>query len=177
MSIVFKNNFSFGGMSMYRAKGIGAITLLVDSVISFDCVYYEQFNATLYVPKDLYKQYCAAAESWGYFNGASSIVGVDVIDNKYIAITKNSYNPSANSCMSNEVIPENTIYIDGRAFTKGLDNYNFTTITLYAERPPTLENAEEMERVETIYVPADSVELYKNADGWSSLADKIVAIP
>jgi hypothetical protein len=58
-----------------------------------------------------------------------------------------------------------------------LDNYNFDTITLYAEHPPTLEYAEEMERVTTIYVPADSVELYKNAEGWSSLADKIVAIP
>ena len=177
ISIVFENNFSFGGMAMYRAKGIGAITLLADSVISFDSVYYEQFFAILYVPKDLYEQYCDAAKSWGHFNGVSSIAGVDVIDNKYIAIKQDSYTSSSNSCMGNAVIPENTIYIDGRAFTNGLNNYNFTTITLYAEHPPTLENAEEMERVETIYVPADSVELYKNADGWSSLADKIVAIP
>ena len=177
ISIIFKNNVSFGDTVMYKARGIGAITVLADTVISFNRVYYEAFYATLYVPKDLYEQYCAAAESWAYFNGASSIVGVDVIDNKYIAITKDSYNSSGNSCMSNEVIPENTIYIDGRAFTKGLDNYSFTTITLYAEHPPTLENAEEMERIETIYVPADSVELYKNAEGWSSLADKIVAIP
>jgi hypothetical protein len=54
---------------------------------------------------------------------------------------------------------------------------NLATITVKATTPPSLgSNAIRSSYVTTIYVPSSSVNAYKSASGWSSLASKIQAI-
>lgn len=54
-----------------------------------------------------------------------------------------------------------------------------TSITIKATTPPTLANNNAFTNTNNcpIYVPAESVETYKAASGWSSLASRIQAIP
>lgn len=55
-----------------------------------------------------------------------------------------------------------------------------TSITIMAINPPTLDKADAFNTFLTdcpIYVPAESVEAYKAATNWSSLANRIFAIP
>ena len=55
---------------------------------------------------------------------------------------------------------------------------NLTELTVKASTPPTLGgNAFADSGIQTIYVPASSVNAYKSADGWSTYASKIQAIP
>lgn len=55
------------------------------------------------------------------------------------------------------------------------DTTNLTTITLLATTPPTLGSSN-FAYVTAIYVPSESVETYKAASGWSSLASRIQSI-
>ena len=52
---------------------------------------------------------------------------------------------------------------------------DFEEITIKADVSPTLAN-NALNKVTAIYVPAESVEAYKAADGWKNFADKIQAI-
>ena len=62
-----------------------------------------------------------------------------------------------------------------------LTNCNISTLTCYATTPPTLDAQynplPDPSKNFTIYVPAESVETYKAASGWSNYASKIQAIP
>ena len=51
------------------------------------------------------------------------------------------------------------------------------TITCEAITPPVLSSLNDLSTVTAVYVPAQSVNLYKAADNWSSYEDKIQAIP
>lgn len=55
---------------------------------------------------------------------------------------------------------------------------NLTTVTCNATTPPTAvhDMFSDCSKLQTIYVPAASVDAYKAADGWSNYANKIVAI-
>ena len=59
-----------------------------------------------------------------------------------------------------------------------IDIVRLNTITILAEVPPTLctDVFKNVPSTAIIYVPADSVDLYKTADGWAALADRIQAI-
>jgi hypothetical protein len=57
-----------------------------------------------------------------------------------------------------------------------------TSLTIHAVNPPTLASTDAFQAVGgvstcPIYVPAESVNLYKTATNWSSLASRIQAIP
>ena len=55
-----------------------------------------------------------------------------------------------------------------------------TILTIENATPPNIEGGYAFDNVSekiTIYVPAESVEKYKTANGWSKYADKIKAIP
>lgn len=54
-----------------------------------------------------------------------------------------------------------------------------TSITIYATTPPTLgpNTFINCSKLNTIYVPAGSIEAYKTASGWSNYAAKIQSIP
>lgn len=55
----------------------------------------------------------------------------------------------------------------------------FTNVTCYATTPPTINSESNIfnNYVTKIYVPSESVDLYKSANHWSFFADKIQAIP
>lgn len=66
------------------------------------------------------------------------------------------------------------------SFGAGVHQYNgLTSFTIKAVNPPTLPDARMFTygNLPTIYVPAESVDLYKGADYWSSWKNKIQAIP
>lgn len=51
-----------------------------------------------------------------------------------------------------------------------------TTITCEATTPPTLGSDNNLSNIIAVYVPAESVDLYKSATNWSYYADKIQPI-
>ena len=57
--------------------------------------------------------------------------------------------------------------------------YSMTSITIQATTPPTLSSTRAFSEANNclIYVPAESVDAYKAATNWSSLADRIQPIP
>jgi hypothetical protein len=54
---------------------------------------------------------------------------------------------------------------------------NILSVTIKATTPPTLGSMSGFPGTYSIYVPAESVEAYKTASGWSSYASRIQAIP
>lgn len=72
-------------------------------------------------------------------------------------------------------LPESITYIGQFAF----DGCSFKYFEILATTPPTLQSWTAFENTGTcpIYVPAASVDTYKAADGWSTYADRIQAIP
>ena len=61
-----------------------------------------------------------------------------------------------------------------------LNSCNITSLTCLATTPPTLDSYNPLPSTSEnfiIYVPAESVNTYKSASGWSNYASKIQAIP
>ena len=54
---------------------------------------------------------------------------------------------------------------------------NLEILTCRAVTPPTYDVRVDMPNLQAIYVPAESVDTYKAASGWSTYADRIQAIP
>ena len=69
-------------------------------------------------------------------------------------------------------LPSTVTYIDG-AFG---NCWNLRTVTCLATTPPTLTEGSIDDGVDYIYVPAQSVNAYKSASGWSDYSSKIRAI-
>lgn len=82
----------------------------------------------------------------------------------------------SSSTLVSIVLPATLTTMTGRAFS-GCSA--LTTVTCLATTPPTYSSSEAMlvGTVTNIYVPADSVEEYQAANGWSRYASKISAIP
>ena len=77
--------------------------------------------------------------------------------------------------LKNITIQANVESIDGFAFA---ECPHLTTITVRAITPPSLgTDAFTNSGIQTIYVPASSVNAYKSADEWKNYASKIQAIP
>ena len=88
-----------------------------------------------------------------------------------IAINKSAFEGTN---LISAVIGKNVTTIGEFAFANG----KFKTITVKATTPPSLgSGAFSNTNIETIYVPAASVNLYKSATNWKDYADKIQAIP
>lgn len=78
-----------------------------------------------------------------------------------------------NCNLGSVVIPNSVISIGLYSFAMCS---SLKTITIENEEPPTVEELFLRTPIQTIYVPAESVEKYKTAKGWSKYADKIKAI-
>lgn len=62
----------------------------------------------------------------------------------------------------------------------GSSAFNYSTVTsltLYAETPPTVASNTTLQALQHIYVPAELVNTYKNASVWSNVSNIIEAIP
>lgn len=83
------------------------------------------------------------------------------------------------NCFSliNLTIPENVTNIGSRALQIGLST-NKATITFKSTTPPTITASTfDKTKLNKIYVPSASVEAYKTATNWTTLADYIEANP
>ena len=121
----------------------------------------------------------------GAFDGCSNLVSIDIPAN-ITSIEESTFNNCKN--LTSAVIPDNVKYIRMSAFWQcssmtsltignsvtSIGNYAFfgcsglTEITCKAVTPPTLENGvfQSVNKSIPLYVPAQSVDLYKAADQW-----------
>ena len=86
-----------------------------------------------------------------------------------------SYGIAYCEALKTVVLPESLSSLDGRAFA---GDTNLQRITLKAQTPPALKSAT-VEHIPTtciIAVPSKSLAAYKAAEGWSAIANQIVAI-
>ena len=109
------------------------------------------------------------------FSYCSSLTGITIPNN----VTEiDAYAFSDCSGFTSITIPEHVSSIGDYAF----DNCNnIKTITVQPTTPPTLGGKHSIpyripNSLTTIYVPAESVDTYKSADGWKNYASKIQAI-
>ena len=71
-------------------------------------------------------------------------------------------------------VPETISYIGYYSFNSSEDKFD---IVMYSTTPPSISySILDPDKVDKIYVPAESVDEYKNADNWSTYSDKIVAM-
>ena len=79
------------------------------------------------------------------------------------------------SGLTSVTIPNSVTSIEGEAF---IDCIGLTSITIESTTPPTLGGTDAFTNTNNcpIYVPAESVDAYKAATNWSSLASRIQAI-
>ena len=97
---------------------------------------------------------------------AEMLKGVTTIRNYGFAYMKD---------LKTAVIPESVTTISSNAFSS---NTSMESVTILATTPPYLGAANAFQGASSypIYVPAESVDAYKAAQKWSSLASRIFAI-
>lgn len=91
-------------------------------------------------------------------------------------INNNCFKPdSVNLYITKYEVPETITYIGYYSFNSSEDKFD---IVVYSTTPPSVSfNICDIDKVNNIYVPAESVDEYKNTEYWSTYRDKIVAIP
>ena len=104
------------------------------------------------------------------FTSCDNLTSVEIPDS-----VKTIANSSFNQCinLTTVTLGNSVELIDGFC-----DCDKIETITITTTTPPTLksEGFRNVDLLNAIYVPAESMETYKNADGWKNFADKIQAI-
>lgn len=106
------------------------------------------------------------------FRGCSSLTSIDILSG---VTSFGNYVFQGCSSLTSIDIPSGVTDIGQSAFR---DCSSLTSITLDTATPPTLGGtAFDSTNNCPIYVPAESVETYKSASGWSVYADRIQAIP
>lgn len=107
------------------------------------------------------------------FDGCSSLTDVEIGDN-----VSQIPDYCFNSCqsISSVTIGSGVTYIGGYVFQ---DTSTMQSFTIRATTPPRLGNRLFIgaSKIPTIYVPSQSVDAYKAADGWSEYSSRIQPIP
>ena len=106
------------------------------------------------------------------FQGCTSLEGI-IIPNTVTTIGESSFN---NTKLRSITLPNSITSIGNNAFRS---NSYLTSFTCLATTPPTIgtDVFTSTSSSLVIYVPASSVEAYKEANGWSDFASRIQAIP
>ena len=106
------------------------------------------------------------------FYNCSALTSI-TIPNSVTSITYSAFYRC--SGLTSITIPNSVTSIGKRAFS---ECSGLTSITIEATTPPTLSSIDAFNYTNNcpIYVPAESVDAYKTATNWSSLADRISAI-
>ena len=91
-------------------------------------------------------------------------------------IDENCFKPdSVNLYITKYEVPETISYIGYYSFNSSEDKFD---IVMYSTTPPSISYSIcDPDKVDNIYVPAESVDEYKNAQHWDTYRDKIVAMP
>ena len=105
------------------------------------------------------------------FSQCSSLTSI-TIPNSVTSIGSSAFEDC--SSLTSVTIPNSITSIGEYAFSYC---HSITTITCEAVTPPTLGSGNDRSSVTAVYVPAESVEAYKNATNWSYYANKIQSIP
>lgn len=129
---------------------------------------------------DEYADYVDEISGGGGGQAEEDLIGLIERDLKSINIpngtTSIGNNAFQSTGLTSVTIPNSVTSIGGASF---YGCSSLTSVTILATTPPTLVNANAFKNTNNcpIYVPAESVNLYKNATNWSSLASRIQAIP
>ena len=109
----------------------------------------------------------------GAFNGCSGLTSVTIGN----SVTSFSSSAFFNCSGLTSVTIGNSVTIIGNNAFRNCSA--LTSVTIQATTPPTLANKNAFDSTNNcpIYVPAESVNAYKQASNWSSLASRIQAIP
>jgi hypothetical protein len=188
--------WDFSGVSVIKDRAFHSVTSYSQSPIIIDIssvkeVGYQAFrNASFWskadTPKELILPYCETIADQGFFiyssNDQSRLTLLDLPSIKTIG-------DQAFRCIGNEGtqtlkirLGPNCTYIGPNAFYDWQDP-QYTDIYCYATTPPTLGGYFDTtvgsihEKPRKIYVPAESVDLYKAARYWTGYSDRIEAIP
>ena len=120
-------------------------------------------------------------EPWGdytgqflWYGGETSGIKLTVGDN-VSAFSTRSFGYAGTSYMNitNAIFGSSITEISGT----WLYQKNLAQITLKSTIPPTLQNADFRDALQTIYIPAGTLEAYSTATNWSKYADKFVELP
>ena len=108
----------------------------------------------------------------GAFQSCRSLTSVDFGENSQLT-SIGTFAFSGCSSLTSITIPSSVTSIGSSAFNLCS---SLTSITINATEPPTFGSSAIPSNVTNIYVPAESVEAYKEAGGWKSYSSKISAI-
>lgn len=108
-------------------------------------------------------------KSIGYNCFANCKISIIDLPNKLLSVGASAF---YNNTLTEIVLPDTVNAIGDYAF----DRNQMTKATILATTPPTLNNVNAFNGSYPIYVPAESVEAYKAATNWASLASRIQAI-
>lgn len=157
---------SIGGDAFYFCTGLTSITI-PDSVTNIGaCAFLSCSSLTSITIPDSVTSIEACA-----FNCCSGLTSV-IIGNSVTSIGNSAFNGCTG--LTNITIPDSVTSIGDWVF------YNcssLTSITIYASNPPVLQEEVFSENLTAIYVPAESVDSYIGAEGWSEYETLIQPIP
>ena len=156
---------SIGDSAFWNCENLTGITIpnSVTSIGGYAFQYCESLTSVT-LP-----DYLTSIEN-GTFYFCLSLTGITIPSN----VTSIGYNAfSVCKSLTGITIPNSVTSIGGYAFS---DCDSLKTMTVEAVTPPTLGYHAIPTTIQRIYVPADSLDAYKSADGWKDYADKIWAI-
>ena len=159
---------SIGGFAFQRCTSLTSVTI-PDSVTSIGdhAFYYCSGLTSVTIPSGV------TSIGGSTFYGCTSLTSVTIPDS--ITMIGQMVFQSCTS-LTSITIPSGVTSIDMQAF---YGCTSLTSITVEATTPPTLSSSNAFDSTNNcpIYVPAESVDTYKQAENWVTYASRIFAIP
>ena len=166
-NVSFPSTFStFGNSVFYGCTALTSVDLSGTSVTNIQ-------NAVFYGCTSLTSvTFPSALTSIGdrAFYGCTALTSVDLSGTSLTTVKEGAF--FANRNYTRIDLPSTVTSIGKDAFR----SRKYLTLTVRTTTPPSLGNSAIDSTVSAIYVPAESVETYKAASGWSNFASKIQAI-